>query len=175
MSKIKAFIWWIVSALILGWLSNYFYENTKNIPILKYLFISLKWIYNFIIDFLNFKIKIFWLIIVSVVISIINKLYESSRNEQLPEFIKYEKDVFKSWIWRWKWEASNDGWNISKLTPYCPIDDIQLINNGGFMRVSYYCPKCQKEYNEFNNPVEYTEEIKVLINDKVNKDTYPRI
>jgi len=108
------------------------------------------------------------------VLYIIYTALKATNQTQTPDFINYKKDIFKNWIWRWDWKLTSNGWVITNLTAYCPKDDVQLINNGDFFRARFYCPKCNTEYGEYRDPLEYSADAEVLIRDKINKGNYTK-
>src|SRR5690606_25326065 len=117
-------------------------DNVKSMPVLKYLVIFFNWLYDTAIDILNFPIKVWWLLFICMVLYVTYKVFKSVRQKQIPDYINYNKDVFKNWIWRWEWKLKSGDWTITNLTAYCPKDDVQLIDNGDFFRNRCYCPKC---------------------------------
>lgn len=178
MKRTKTLIYGFIGTLIMAWLGNYFYDSTKgdvkSIPILKYVIIFFNWLYDTVVAILNFPIKVWWLIVGSLVMFVIYRAFKAANKVQTPDFINYKKDVFKRWIWRWDWKPTNTGWKITNLTPYCPKDDVQLINNSGPFEARFYCPKCSTEFGEYRDPIEFPVDAEVLIGDKIKKGNYPR-
>jgi hypothetical protein len=175
MKNIYKWIYGFAGAMLTAWLGSYFYDNTKNIPVLKYITGALNWIYDSGVAVLNYKVKVGVFLVTLVVFRLLYKLYKSdTEKEALPDFTNYQKDIFKTWIWRWDWNLTNDGWKPINLTAYCQKDDVEFIENGDIFTSRYYCPKCGIKYDEVNNPVETVKEAKVLLLDKVNKNTYPK-
>lgn len=176
MKRTKALVYGFAGAMIMAWIGNYFYDSTKDdvksVPILKYVTTFLNWLYDTAISILNFPIRVWWLIVTTIVLYLIYKVSKSAYQGNTPDFINYKEDVFKIWIWRWDWKPTNEGWKISNLTGYCPKDDVQLVNNSDFLRVRFYCPKCNTEFGEYKEPLEYTADAEVLIRDKINKGNY---
>jgi hypothetical protein len=173
---------WLIAfagAMVMAWLGNFFYDQTKSIPVLNYITSALNWLYDTGFAVLTYKIQI-WVVLISIatvigLLALYAKLLRPKApvEPSKPEFTKYKKDVFKNWTWRWDWKYNvANGWVITNLTPFCPNDDVQLLGSNSFFDSSWYCPKCDKQYNRFSDPVEYHGDTEVLILDKVNKKTY---
>lgn len=175
-SKLK----WLLGfagAMIMAWLGNYFYDSTKDIPVLKLVTGALNWLFDIGLIILNYPIKVWTILTILLCTASLLALYGKLKNSSIippPDFTKYKKDVFKSWIWRWEWKPSPQGWMVTHLIPYCPKDDVQLINDSTMFEAKFYCPKCKTAYGEYYEPVEFAIDTKVLISDKVTKNVYPK-
>jgi hypothetical protein len=175
------FIKWFIGfagAMIMAWLGNFFYDSTKNIPVLNLFTSFFNWLYDGGIAVLNYHIKV-WVIFVALIgLWLLYRLFSlfSQKNDvpEVPDYTNYRKDIFKKWIWHWDWKLTDGKWKPITFIPCCPKDDVQLIPTGGRLNPMYYCPKCNEQYDGFRNPIESAIETEVLLNDKLNKNTYPR-
>jgi hypothetical protein len=174
MKKVYKGVLWFAGAIMMAWLGNYCYDQTKEIPVLKYITGALSWLFNAGSSILNYPIKLWIILVVLVGLFMLYRWLKFSTKDELPDFIRYKKDVFKRWIWRWDWERTGNFWTPTNLTPYCPKDDVQLINNGDFFRANYYCPKCNGKYGYYGDAIETAKEAEVLLLDKVDKKTYTK-
>lgn len=128
---------WTISigTLLLTILYDYF----KSKPILSTIWQLLKIIGNFIVSFLNFNLKVWWLIIififVIIIIYLINKF--QPKEDIKPDFYNYREDNFQGFRWTWKWDFNpyKGGWVISDLNAHCPKCDTRLIDFSE-------CPRC---------------------------------
>ncbi|RPD40602.1 hypothetical protein [Chitinophaga barathri] len=176
MSKLFKWIIGFAGTMLVAWSGSFFYDRTKDIPVLNYFTGGLRWIYDLGTKVLNFPIKV-WVIVVSLlVINLVIALYRRLKDSAggHPDFVGYKMDVFKKWIWRWDWRYEENGWKVVSLIPYCPKDDVQLINNSDIFNVRFYCPKCNTEFGEYREPLEYSRDAEILILDKVNKKAFEK-
>lgn len=126
----KFFKWFIGfgGAMMMAWLGNFFYDSTKNIPVLNLFTSFFNWLYDGGIAVLNYQIKT-WVILVALIgfWLIYRWLKFVTKELPPPDYTNYRKDVFKNWIWRWDWKLTPNAWTPINLTPYCSKDDVQLI------------------------------------------------
>lgn len=129
-----------------------------------------------VIIFLNFELKVWWVLIgVSVLFLALYlwakylDLKQSAQRE--PEFTKYTQDMILGYKWKWSWEKNYyDGkYRIGNLHPICEKCDTPLTySNNGCGRLT--CLRCQqiywKELPAFDN-------VKMMISDNVRRKYFP--
>ena len=120
------------------------YDIFKGKKILSTLFDILKGVYNFIISFLNFELKLWWILLTIVILTfvlwIVIKIKEFG--ESGPEFLKYTKDTIQGWNWEWTWRKNYDGkYVVDDLHPVCESCGTPLAAKHDYQS-SLYCVRC---------------------------------
>ena len=147
----------VISVAVLslfGWLGNWI---TKG-----WIISVIKYIWETVLQVLTYKIPIYWVLIIFVVIIGIIVLFSwyisiksEDRKNSIPAYYEYTEDVFDDIPYRWE---SRDGkiFNLHKLCPKCktPI-------------VYSHCPRCN--FSEYYGNRKSEEDILVLIADNVNR------
>lgn len=150
-------------------------DHLKNKPILSTLLQILKAIFNFIILILNFKLKVWWLIIGIIIISIISYLitYFKENEEEFkqfkPDFCSYKNEIFKHWRWSWDWKLNprENKWQISDLNAHCPRCNTPLIDRSNYYELIFECPRC--DFKARGSQCEEPQKIELLISDNLNR------
>lgn len=150
------------------------YDIIKNNPILSSLSSILKIIYNCIISVLNFEIRLWWLLVATIIIYgiyyFIKKLM--SEKEILPKYYTYREDIFSGWKWTWKWEIneSKDKYRITNLNLHCSKCQTPMILKNGYATISYNCPRCGNSapWDDSNK----TKNIEAVIIDNANRGLF---
>jgi hypothetical protein len=171
MNKIKNHPWTIaIVAALLGPVFTLIVDIFKKIPYLT----TFRNICKLIINFLNFDLKVWWIIISGFIISIVIMLiYRKRDSDNLPDFINYTEDSFKRWRWQWEWNFNeNKGkWQVLNLRPYCPNCSTRLdyYDDSYVISASAKCPRCEAYYSSRDTGFEYKNDIELLIIDKIEK------
>lgn len=179
-SKLKKFLMnpWIVSTgsgllvLIVTVAIDYFSAERIFTTFKKMLI----FIWSAILTFLNFEIKVWWLLIGIAVLLlglyIYCKYLDSKQSvPDKPEFLKYTQDTILGYKWDWHWEKGADGnYYVDGLRPICPQCNTPLvIGRAGFGNV-YTCLRCN---TNTNRPLPCTEDVEMLILDNIKKMFFP--
>lgn len=133
----------------------------------SHLFLEL---WNVIIAFLCFDIKVWWIIIgiciFLLIIYLVSKVNAITSSFKL-DFITYTEDRFKNWKWSWNWEFSNyqKKWHISNLVAHCPKCDTPMLCDE--YEYSFQCPRCK--FNSQYNDHEKSYEVKAVIVDNLKR------
>lgn len=69
------------------------------------------------------------------------------KQEGIPKFIEYTKDIIDGFVFKWNWAYTSNGWQIINFRICCQIDETPLVVEDMFY---IRCPRCKKEY--FNTP-----------------------
>ncbi len=139
--------------------------------ILSTFVLVVEWIWNVIISFLSFDLKVWWVLTgvvviffgIRICIKILN-IKNSSSSE--PKFLEYTQDFLLGFKWEWIWEKDfYDKYSIENLQPICTDCDTPLrYDLTGFYRLK--CLRCNRFYSG-NVPQE--DDVKTLIYDNVKK------
>jgi hypothetical protein len=145
------------------------YDYSKNKPILSTILQILKGIWNFIILFLNFNLKVWWLIAgIIVIITIIYLVISLKQKETFkPDFYNYREGKFKLWRWSWSWNYSRNSWHISDLTAHCPNCDTPLINYTSIYGLVFDCPRC--DFKAEGSQCDEPHKIEMIILDNIER------
>ena len=152
-------------------------DKIKDKPFFSTIWSALKWIGDLSLKILNFKLRLWWVIIfigLSIfIIYVIRKI--KGITEFRPEFDGYKSDEIEGLKWSWDWflvNKSTKTWNITNLQALCPLCDTPLIFKGGSYNTPYYeCSRCK------HKPMIKLHDqniIELLITDNVKKGSYKK-
>ena len=140
--------------VLFGTMLTAIYDAIKDKPILSTLWGWIKTIWGWIVAFLNFELKVWWVLIgISVIIAvliIISKLSNEKENT-LPSFTSYKEDIFGEWKWSWDWHLNSydKKWHVDNLRAHCPKCDTPMFHDNSDIR--FQCPRCGFETNWGSN------------------------
>lgn len=147
----------------------------KKISVLSTMKSILLFLWNCIISFLDFEIKLWWLLIaIAVIIAIlwvISKYYETKEDNAQSRFLNYTQDYLLGHTWEWGWKKNWEGkYGVEELHPICTKCRTPLLQTG-----IYYdqlkCPRC-KDITNYHSSIE--DEVMVLIYDNAKKNNFPK-
>ena len=143
----------------------------KNVSILSTMKSILVFIWNSIISFLVFEIKVWWLLIAIAIIVVglfvVAKISGSQSNNILPTFLQYTKDYMLGYSWEWTYSKMYDGkYTISNLHPVCTKCGMRL-KQGGLYGTEMECLRCNTTQN-WEDSVAY--DAQLLIEDNIRKN-----
>jgi len=127
--------------------------------------------------FLDFNIKVWWLLIAIVVLLTLLLFYakyqDAKERNRRPPFWDYTNDTIKGFSWEWEWKRSyGNTFNIDGLHPVCSKCNTPLMYTDSY---GYYpelkCPRCNTIIN-YNPRVE--SETRVIIRDNAKKGCYKK-
>ncbi|MEH6770046.1 hypothetical protein [Maribacter arcticus] len=162
--------------IILGLITSFIYDFVKEKPILSTISSIFKSIWNFIYQILDTELKIWWILLVVIVIKIFQKVskeYSKSKKPSLPDNLKnYVKDDFTNWNWKWEWNWDGDKnkWVIKSLWPYCKKCDIKLLIKSSVYDSAMECPKCKTRFESIHRETDDYDGVKAVIYDNVEKN-----
>lgn len=179
--KIRKFLKnpWVIGicTAIFGALVSLLFDRINGKVVFSTLWGILSGAWNIILSVLNFRLKVWWiivgLIVIFAVLCLIAK-YNEKKNEynerSAPSFLDYTKDRLQGWHWEWNWRKNYYGkYEIEGLHPVCEDCGSPLVDGANYY--CYECVRCRKQYTEsipdYNN-------IKIYILDNVKRDLYPR-
>lgn len=147
------------------------YDYSKSKPILTTIWSILKWIGNFILNILNFDLKVWWLIVgVLIFILIIFIISKFQKQDSFnPDFYNYREGRFKKWRWTWTWEWNNskNAWQISNMKAHCPNCDTPLIEHSNIYGLSFDCPRC--DFRASDSECDEPHKIERIILDNIDR------
>ena len=174
MKKVKKILkspWTIaIASAFLAPIATMIVDAIMKKPLLSTLWIVVKALWNGIVSFLNFNIKVWWLLIgIGVIIGalvIIAKVVDVQEEKQ-PKFLSYKEDFFGAWKWSWRWEqnAYNKKWNVDNIRAHCPQCDTPMFSNDS--ESHFRCPRCDFSTYGSNHKKRY--EIEALIIDNLER------
>lgn len=164
-----------VGTTVLAFVLTVCYDLVKTKPVLTTVWAILQGVWRFILSFLNFQLRVWWIllgiagiILILYVIFRVNNLKHSETN--LPPFLHYKEDRIMNWSWEWEWEERYGGnYEIKELHPVCPHCKTPLVHSyerGGIIK----CPRCN--HCEHSDIPDF-DTIKVLIADNIKKRLFP--
>lgn len=145
----------------------------KKVSILSTMKSILVFMWNSIISFLIFEIKVWWLLIAFAIIIallwIIAKCYITKENDAQSSFLSYTQDYLLGYSWEWSWEKNWEGkYGVENLHPICTKCKTPLVQSYSY-HSQLKCPRCNNIIS-FNSSIE--NEVMVLIYDNAKKNTY---
>ena len=163
---------WTISigSTLLGSLLTVLYDALKG----KHVFSTIKAIfttlYNWIVIFLNFRIKVWWILLALVALAVGYLILFHNKREQSderPAFLDYTSDRFSKWKWSWEWRFNTleKKWQVNDLRPLCPKCDTPMLTDR--FESFFKCPRCK--YSSGYEKVEKSYEVEAVIIDNINR------
>lgn len=153
----------VLLSLLLDWIQGIDWLSTfKNI---------MRFIFNGVVSFLNFEIKVWWLLIAIAIIVVglfvVAKISGSQSNNIPHTFLQYTKDYMLGYSWEWTYSKMYDGkYTISNLHPVCTKCGMRL-KQGGLYGTEMECLRCNTTQN-WEDSVAY--DAQLLIEDNIRKN-----
>ena len=125
------------------------------------------WVWNTILSFLSFELKVWWVLIGIVIIALGLFIYSGFLDQKSspPLFTNYKQDTILGLKWKWEWIKNYSGkYEISNLHPICEHCDTPLTGD-----TSYYggliCLRCGFRKTSIPD----IDNVKMLIADNVRR------
>ena len=160
----------IVSAIV-GSIVTFVIDAIKDVPILFTLWTVIKTVWGWIITFLTFDLKVWWVLLglgaIILVLIIIAKISKSKEGEP-PAFLAYKKDKIGDWDWSWSWDfwITENKWHIKDLKAHCPKCDTPMFHDN--WDTKFQCPRCNYETN-YSTKFKRRSEVEAIIIDNVHR------
>lgn len=153
----------IVLSFILDWI--------KGVDWLSTLKAVMSFIVNAIVSFLNFEIKVWWILIAVALIFLalvfIAKYYDTKTKNEKPSFLNYTKDSMLGYTWEWEYSKLYDGkYTIKNLHPICSKCGM-ILKQGGAYGLQMECLRCKKTFNWEDS---LRTDAQMLIEDNIKKN-----
>lgn len=143
-------------------------DGVKDIDIFSTLKLVLVTVCRWIMRFLNFEIKLLWILVVFgillAILWVIIKIVESKKLSP-PERMSYTEDHFTDWRWSWKWEKDYRGeYQIGDLVAHCPKCNTPMRHDD--YDTTFHCPRCKYDsrYHSDNH-----HDVTLVIYDNINR------
>lgn len=181
MKKWKEFLMnpWTVTiggGLILSIIISVINDLVKKEQVFSTIGTILSMIFNKLLTFLNYRIKVWWLligIIVFIILFILFVMYldHTQTTPNKPEFLEYTQDILLGYKWKWNWQKDIYGkYCVENLCPICLQCDTPLVDNTYGYGGKYKCLRCGEEYSK---PLPDFEHVKMMISDNVRRKYFP--
>ena len=131
-------------------------DYAKKLPVLTTIRTIFRAIWNAVLAFFNFELKVWWILIgfgVIILALVIIAKYQDKNAEGGYDFRDYTTDYFRGLKWRWKWEKLyGNTWGAVNLSALCPHCDTPMNDENGYSYTFFSCPRCKqtKEISEAN-------------------------
>ncbi len=159
-----------ITGVILSFLLTLLYDFFTKNPFLSTLNNSFSWALDKILQFLNYNVKMWWLIVVIASIIVIKSIAIKINENKVvkPNFLSYREGTLKKWKWTWDYQKNFNKWEVTNLVPYCPNCDTKMLKVGtGYFFSGYKCPRCEIHFSEYDSEEEIL--IRSLIEDNIIK------
>ena len=174
MSKIKKFFknpWTIgIGTAVFSFLLTVFYDLIKQKPILSTIENIFNAIGNGIWSFLNFDLKIWWILIGVAIVILALWLYSKyldTKKETPPLFLEYTKDEILDFKWEWEWVKNYSGkYEAQNICPICKKCGTPLVRKRFGDVYGLECLRCGQMENQELPDEGY---IKMMIHDNVKR------
>lgn len=130
-------------------------------------------IINAIVSFLNFELKVWWILIAVALIVLalvfIAKYYDEKSKNEKPSFLSYTKDSVLGYTWEWEYSKGYDGkYSIKNLHPVCPECGMILKQEGPY-GYRLECLRCNKTFSFQSSS---RTDAQMLIEDNIKKNYF---
>lgn len=157
--------------VFLGTILTAIYDAIKDKPILSTLWGWIKAIWGWIVAFLNFELKIWWILLgiagIIAVLFFIAKL-SSEKETNLPSFTSYKEDSFGGWKWSWDWRLNSYDrkWHIDNLRAHCPKCNTPMFHD--ISDANFQCPRCDF-HTDYSIKHKTRSEVEAIIIDNLDR------
>lgn len=123
-----------------------------------------------IITFLNFELKLWWVLLglfgLVLILYLCAKI--SGNEEEKPEFTLYKEDSFGGWKWSWGWayNSYDKKWHVKDIQAHCPNCNTPMFHDE--YDTVFQCPRCSFKV-EYGHKHKTRSEVEALIIDNLNR------
>ena len=160
----------IGTTVIGGVLLSFVMDWIKKVDWLSTLKAVLQFVGNAIVAFLNFDLKVWWVLVVLALLFaallIYVKILDTKQKDTPIPFLSYTKDSMLGLAWEWEYSKTYDGkYTISNLHPVCSNCGMRL-KQGGMYGLEMECLRCNttKKWEDH-----YLTDAQLLIEDNIKK------
>lgn len=160
----------IGSTVIGGILLSFVMDWINKVDLLSTLKAALQFMGNAILAFLNFELKVWWVLLalalLFVALLIYSKILDAKQQDTPIPFLTYTKDSMLGYTWEWDYQKTYDGkYTISNLHPVCTKCGMRL-RQGGSYGLQMKCVRCNtnKDWKS-----DYLTDATLLIEDNIKK------
>ena len=166
-----------ICTTLIGFLLTVLYDLLKGKHVFTTIHTVLTVIWNGIITFLTFDLKVWWVLLGVAILLLALVVYSKAldrkdmlSNNKGSAVFEYTQDSIDGWKWTWEWRKNYDGkYGIENLRLLCSYCDTPLVNEDG----SYGPPFCIRCKRRFPDNVPDYKNIEVLILDNARRGLFP--
>ena len=165
---------WILgvgTTVIGGVLLSFALDWIKGVDWLSTLKAVINFIANAIIAFLNFELKVWWVLVaVSLIVAawiIIAEILDAKEKSNPIPFLSYTKDFVLGFAWEWEYRKTYDGkYTITNLYPVCSNCGMILKQDYTMYGTEMKCLRCNTSQSWEDH---YRTDAQMLIEDNIKK------
>lgn len=165
---------WILgigTTVIGGVLLSFVMDWINKVDWLTTLKTALQFIGHAIVVFLNFEIKVWWLLVAIAILFVLLVVYvkildTKEKSNPIP-FLSYTTDSVLGYTWEWDYKQTYDGnYSINNLHPVCSKCGMRL-KQGGLYGLDMECIRCRttKKWDD-----DYLIDAQMLIEDNIKRN-----
>ena len=166
---------WVIavgSTVIGGVLLSFVLDWIKGVDWLSTLKVVIKFIANIIVTFLNFELKVWWVLVaialLFVALIIYSKILDTKEKNNPISFLSYTKDFAVGYTWEWEYRKTNYGkYTISNLHPVCSKCGMILKQGYTGYGMEMQCLRCNTSQRWEDH---YRDDAQMLIEDNIKKN-----
>ena len=158
-----------ITPTIISFLLTIGYDAIKGKPIFSTVWIILKAIWGAVLAFLNFDLKVWWVLSGIILLILIFCLIIALKQIK-PDFNDYTEDTFQHWKWSWAWKFDNleSAWTISSLKAHCPKCNTPMMDySNNYDGLRFACPRCN--FSASKNDCDAPHKVELIILDNINR------
>lgn len=171
MKKLLKAPWGIsIGTAVFSFILTLGYDLLKVKPVLSTIGIVLQAIWSAILAFLNFELKVWWIILGIIVLFIFLYIWckiSDLKEQEKPDFFNYNEDTFQhwKWSWKWKWNDYEKAWHVADLKAHCPKCNTPMIDQSSY--IDFTCPRCN--FNATGEKCDMPHKVERVILDNVDR------
>ena len=162
----------IGSTVIGGILLSFVMDWINKVDLLSTLKSALQFIGSGIVAFLNFELKVWWVLVavalLFVALLIYSKILDTKQKNTPVPFLTYTKDSVLGYSWEWEYREMSDGkYTITNLHPICSTCGMILRQGHTMYGMEMKCLRCNTT-NRWEDY--YLTDAQMLIEDNIKKN-----
>ena len=175
--KILANIWVIsiVSPIITAIIISVFTALIKQINFFEAFKLLLSWIFR--IFTFRIPLYVFVLIILFIIFIYLYVKIEETKESNLPNWLNYTKEHYKSWIFKWEYSLGYNKYEIKNLRPICrcgcELSIKDEYKNKWYSRGILVCPNCGNTYPTLDRDT--LDDFQKILIHSINMGDYPEM
>jgi phage FluMu protein Com len=162
----------IGTTVIGGVLLTFVNDWIKGVDLLSTLNTVVDCIVKAIVAFLNFELKVWWVLaaiaLIVIALIVISKVLNARETNQSIPFLNYTKDYVLDFSWEWEYKEISDGkYSITNLRPVCSHCGMMLRKGYTIYGSEMKCLRCNTT-NKWEDY--YLTDAQMLIEDNIKKN-----
>lgn len=153
-----------------GTLFTVFIDWLKKKDIFSTLKLVFTTVWRWLLAFLNFEIKVWWILValgvLVVILWVIAKIANAKESDP-PAWMQYTEDRFTDWKWSWTWEKGPYGkYQVANLVAHCPKCDTPMRHDN--YDTVFHCSRCQYDSRRHKDN---HDDVLIVIHDNIQRKT----